>query len=255
MERNSKLQALVLHVRQLGENNRIATFLTEEKGIISAVLYGGPKSKLRAAVSPFHFGNLWIYEDKAKNSIKITDFEVLKYHSEIRENLYKNWCASFCCELVIKTEGGAENERCWKLANGFMDGISISTEDECRIAVLRFIWRYLDLMGLQPNCQTCIHCDEGLEASAVYSLADDGFLCENCTVITENTSPLEQGQIFLSANAIVFLQSVTYLSAKEARNVPLTYSDTSELHDFLFLLINKAVEGKLKTLDLERNLM
>ncbi|MCR5699231.1 MAG: DNA repair protein RecO [Treponemataceae bacterium] len=259
MERNSKTQALVLHVKQIGENNRLVTFLSCEKGVFSAVLYGGPKSKLRSLVSPYHFGNLWLYTDKAKNSTKITDFEVLKYHPEIRENLYKNWCASFCAELVMKTEAGGENEKCFRLANAFLDGISVSSEDECRIAVLRFIWRYLDILGLQPECKCCVHCEEGLDKSAFYSSVDDGFICEDCASI--NSSGNENGLIsnagffHLSESAVAFLQTVTYLSAKEARNVPLKYSDSSELHDFLFFLINTATEHKLKTLLLEQTLL
>ena len=253
MERNSQLQALVLFVKQIGENNRIVTFLSSERGVFQAVLFGGPKSKLRSAVSPYHFGNLWIYEDKAKNSIKITDFDVLKYHAEIRENLYKNWCASFCSELVIKTEACGEYEKCWRLANAFLDGISVSTEDECRIAVLRFIWRYLDLMGLQCDCKCCVSCGEGLDERASFSIADDGFICEECSGTNESCDNTDK--FFLSKNSVAFLQSVTYLSAKDARNVPLLYSDTSELHDFLFFLISRASEGKLKTLDLERNLL
>lgn len=255
MERNSKIQALVLHVKQIGENNRLVTFLSVEKGVFTAVLYGGPKSKLRSLVSPYHFGNLWIYTDKVKNSTKITDFEVIKYHSEIRENLYKNWCASFCAELVIKTEASGENEKCFRLANAFLDGISISSEDECRIAILRFIWRYLDLMGLQPECKCCVHCEEGLDKSAFYSSLDDGFICEDCSLQNETTSANPNiGQFHLSSSAIAFLQSVTYLSAKEARNVPLRYSDSSELHEFLFFLIDTATEHKLKTLILEQSL-
>ena len=146
MSRNSSLQALVLSVRQYGEDNRIVKFLSKEKGIFDAVLYGGPKSKLRAYVSPYHFGNLWIYTDETKHSIKITDFGVIKCHPEIRENLFKTWCASFCAELLIKTDATGEYEKIWTLANGFLDGISVSSEDECRIAFLRFVWRYIGIM-------------------------------------------------------------------------------------------------------------
>ncbi|MCR4790758.1 MAG: DNA repair protein RecO [Treponemataceae bacterium] len=249
MERNSCLQALILHVRQVGENNRLVTFLSAEKGVFSAILYGGPKSKLRSLVSPYHFGKLWIYTDKAKNSTKISDFEVLKYHSEIRENLYKNWCASFCAELVMKSEAGGENEKCFRLANAFMDGISVSSEDECRIAVLRFIWRYLDIMGLQPECKCCLFCDEGLDRGATFSLIENGFLCPECC--PDPKLDYQKGSFPLSQESIAFLQSVTYLSAKESRNIPLHYSSSQELHDFLFYLIKNAFEGKLRTIELE----
>lgn len=248
---------MVLNVRKFGENNRIVTFLSKEKGVFDAILYGGPKSKLRSLVSPAHCGTLWIYKDKQKNSNKITDFEVLKFHSEIRENPYKNWCVSFASELIIKTEACGEFERCWKLANGFFDGICTSSEDECRIGVLRFIWRYLDLMGLQADCKCCNSCDEGLDTNGIFSVAENGFLCSECAQtlnISENSHNCN-GIFFLSQEAIAFLQTITFLSPKQARNCPLHYSSTRQLHDFLFFLIDHASEHKLRSLEFESSLL
>ena len=255
MRRNSSLQALVLSVRQYGEDNRIVKFLSKEKGIFDAVLYGGPKSKLRAYVSPYHFGNLWIYTDETKHSIKITDFEVIKYHPEIRENLFKTWCASFCAELLIKTDATGEYEKIWTLANGFLDGISVSSEDECRIAFLRFVWRYIGIMGLQCDIESCIHCGETLnpkihEQKFYYSIVENGFICNNCFSHQNNNDGFE-----LSSEAIIFLQAVTLLSPKEARSIPLHYSTTQQLHEFLTFLINRYTGCKLKTLEMSSGIL
>ena len=247
MERNSKLTALILHVKQIGENNRLVTFLCSEKGVFNAVLFGGPKSKLKSLVQPYHLGTLWIYTDKAKNSVKITDFEPVKYHTEIRENVYKTWCASFLAELIIKTEASGENEKTFKLANAFLDGICASSQDECKIALLRFIWRYLSIMGLQTDCKECFCCSEGLDSDAYFSVSENGFLCPECA-----PSDNRQDFFYLSQESVAFLQSVTYLSPKESRNFPLHYSSSSQLHDFLFFLIDKACEHKLKTLEMEQ---
>ena len=255
MSRNSSLQALVLSVRQFGEDNRIVKFLSKEKGIFDAVLYGGPKSKLRAYVSPYHFGKLWIYTDETKHSIKITDFEVIKYHPEIRENLFKTWCASFCAELLIKTDATGEYEKIWTLANGFLDGISVSSEDECRIAFLRFVWRYIGIMGLQCDIESCIHCGETLnpkihEQKFYYSIVENGFICNNCFSQQNNNDEFE-----LSSEAIIFLQAVTLLSPKEARSIPLHYSTTQQLHEFLTFLINRYTGCKLKTLEMSSGIL
>lgn len=252
MSRNSSLQALVLSVRPFGEDNRIVKFLSKEKGIFDAVLYGGPKSKLRAYVSPYHFGNLWIYTDETKHSIKITDFEVIKYHPEIRENLFKTWCASFCSELVIKTDACGEYEKIWTLANGFLDGISVSSEDECRIAFLRFIWRYIGIMGLQCDTESCLHCGENLTNSKekiYFSILGNGFICENCF------NPSNDSFFELSSEAIIFLQAVTLLSPKEARSIPLHFSTTQQLHEFLTFLINRYTGCKLKTLEMSSGIL
>ena len=54
--RNFQKEALILSVRNTGENNRIVSYLTKDEGILTSVLYGGPKSKLRSLVSTFNYG-------------------------------------------------------------------------------------------------------------------------------------------------------------------------------------------------------
>ncbi|MDR2484736.1 MAG: recombination protein O N-terminal domain-containing protein, partial [Treponema sp.] len=54
MARSFTYSALVLRVRPVGESNREAWFLTPEEGVLKAAVFGGPKSKLRAHIAPFH---------------------------------------------------------------------------------------------------------------------------------------------------------------------------------------------------------
>ena len=55
MQRTFACKALVINVKPVGENNSSITLLTEEKGIIHAVLYGGPKSKMKSLVALWNF--------------------------------------------------------------------------------------------------------------------------------------------------------------------------------------------------------
>ena len=80
MQRTFVYKALVINIKPFGENNSNITLLTEEKGIVRAILYGGPKSKMKSLVALWNFGNIWLYENPEKNQIKISDFEVIKYH-------------------------------------------------------------------------------------------------------------------------------------------------------------------------------
>ena len=72
MNRNSETEATVLALKQVGEQNRLVTLFTPKDGVITAVLYGGPKSKLRAMVSPYHRGRIWLYTDTVRKSCKIS---------------------------------------------------------------------------------------------------------------------------------------------------------------------------------------
>ena len=80
MQRSYYTKAIVLNLKETGENNNSVTLLTPDKGVIYATLYGGPKSKLRSLVAQWHSGKIWLYDNPEKKQTKISDMEVSNYH-------------------------------------------------------------------------------------------------------------------------------------------------------------------------------
>ena len=125
MNRSSSTDAIVLSLRPLGENNSSVTLLTPEAGLVYAVLYGGPKSRMRSLVTQWNSGKVWLYENPEKNQIKISDFEVSNYHTSFSQNLFKSYAASLAAELAIKTRCGGSSQQCFRLLSGFFDGMEL----------------------------------------------------------------------------------------------------------------------------------
>ncbi len=251
MSRHTQEQALVLTSRLVGEDNRIITLLGPERGIFEAMLYGGRKSKLRSLVSPWHSGTIWLYQDKLKNSIKISDFDPTAFRPSLRENIYKNMAASLATELVIKTHAADESQSCWVLFCGLLDGMELSDENRCKSGLLRFLWRYLGILGLQADCLHCVHCGELLVqegARAIhYSTLEAGFLCPSCHQQGENPHQPAEG-FLLSQEAVHYLQ-LTTTSMQQARSMVLSSEAYHQLRQLLFYLASFAVGSRLKTLD------
>ena len=162
MQRNVITDALILSVSQLGENNRSVCMLTPDDGISYAVLYGGPKSKLKGLVSPFCRGKIYLYCDNVKKSTKITDFDVKNFHLSFRESLFKSWAASLACEIALKTKCAGNASECWYLLNGFLDGLELCDDANGQLGLIRFLWRYLGILGLRPESKYCGVCNKGL---------------------------------------------------------------------------------------------
>lgn len=251
MSRHTQEQALVLTSRLVGEDNRIITLLGPERGIFEAMLYGGRKSKLRSLVSPWHSGTIWLYQDKLKNSIKISDFEPIAFRPSLRENIYKNMAASLATELVIKTHAADEAHDCWILFCGLLDGMELSDENKCRSGLLRFLWRYLGILGLQADCLHCTHCGELLiqqEARAIhYSTLEAGFLCPSCH--QQGEIPHHPAEGFLVGQEAVHYLQLTTTSMQQARSMVLSHDAYHQLRQLLFYLTSFAVGSRLKTLD------
>lgn len=258
MNRSFSTDALVLSARIIGEDNRIVTFLSPERGVFDAILYGGRKSKLRSMVSPFHSGKGWFYNDESRHSMKITDFDPVSFRPALRESLYKTCAASFAAELVIKTQGGTQPEelsRLWLLVNGFLDGLDLSSDEDAHLGTLRFIWRYLELLGMQPDasgCEVCGHSFFDADTVFLHKNADNMleyydearhvFLCHECAERQQDLIPVtEEGMQYLAALSV--------LSPSAVRKLPVHTETYRTLHDLLYRLIVTETGLKFRTLD------
>lgn len=239
--RSWRTESLVLSLSTFGEGHRSAMLFTPDNGLVQAAVFGGPKSRLRSRVSPWQTGTAWLYTDPVRNLVKITDFEVQAWREGLRENLVRTWCASLCTELVTRSHGIHD----WTLVNAFLDGIAVSGETECRLGLLRFLWRILSGAGLCPDGDSCVRCGAGLSVQngvVFYSPFEEGFVCSECIHQDEQRLPL-------SAEALGYLVSVTRLRPSEVRAIPLSHDAYTELRSFLFFLLNRMVGGSMKTLE------
>jgi DNA repair protein RecO (recombination protein O) len=195
-------------------------------------------------VSPWHTGRIWLYGQKSGGAEKITDFDVERYRHTFRESFPKAQAASLVSELVIKTKAAGGAPRCWVLVNAFLDGLDRAAEEETGAALARFLWRYLDALGLQPPLDACVACGRpfGAGDSLVYAAGENGFLCPEC-------APSAGGGPSLSGEGAAYLRALSSLGAKEARNIPLSAGEEGRLKGFLFFLIQAACGERFKTLE------
>lgn len=261
MNRNVSKEALVLSVKETALDNRSVCLLTKE-GIEWATLFGGPKSKLRGAVSPWNSGVAYIYKNEEKKSAKITDFDVKKYHPTFRENLFKSFAAALAGEIALKSKCAGSPDLCFYLLNGFLDGMDLLGEKESRLGLLRFLWRYMDLLGVRPQVESCCRCqkefrkinfagnfpesalelNEGGKRFSLYSQAEASFVCADCF------SSQEKGPR-LSEEALFYLRLSGGQDMGQARRFKISERDFCDLKAFLYDLMESAMGIKLKTLE------
>lgn len=274
MNRNVSKEALVLSVKETAQDNRSVRILTKD-GMEWATLFGGPKSKLRGAVSPWNRGVAYIYKNEEKQSAKITDFDVKKYHPTFRESLFKSFAASLAGEIVLKSSAAGSPEQCYVLLNGFLDGMDLLGEDEARLGLLRFLWRYLDLLGVRPQTQFCARCQKeffsgkpaandgaaaapssnyyqsALESAAggkrlaLYSPAENSFVCQDCHSPQENGTRLSEPALFY----LTMSGGTSAADLAAARKARLAQADYGQLKAFLYELVEGALGARLKTLE------
>ncbi|MDR2521997.1 MAG: DNA repair protein RecO, partial [Spirochaetaceae bacterium] len=153
MNRHFQYAALVLRLRALGGagemSHREGYFLTPREGVVRAAVYGGAKSKLRAYVSPFQSGTLYLYHNPARDTRKVCDFDVSAWRPEIRERLERTLTASAVAEALLAGQGGgSESAAAFALANQTLDALACAGEKLCEKVYVHFLWHWLDILGL-----------------------------------------------------------------------------------------------------------
>lgn len=254
MNRSTCTQAIILNLKTVGENNTSVTLLTPESGIIYATLYGGPKSKMKSLVSQFNSGKIWLYDNPEKKQTKITDFEVTNFHQSFSQNLFKLYAASLCAELIIKTRCSGSNEECFTLLNGFFDGMELCNEEQSRLGLIRFLWRYLELMGIQPDAKECSHCEKSFISNQIETLGfsyynnyENSFICDHC-----NT---EQNAIKIKTSAVSYLAGITILTPAQSRQLKIDKESYEQIKQIVFFLIENSVEQKLNSIETGKGIL
>lgn len=254
MGKNIITEGTVLSVKPLGENNASVCFFLQDSTIVYAVMYGGPKSRLKSLASPWNSGTVYLSESAKSKNYKLSDFDVKKYHLSFRENLTKSWSASLAAELLIKTKCAGNAPSCWSIFSGFIDGLELCTTDEqCTLGLIRFLWRFLELLGVQPDASQCSRCGtyfltgkntaDGVSykaGGASYNAAENSFVCAECGA--------EPG-LYISAEAMRYLAAVSTLTPKESRCIPLSAEASGQLKQFLFYLVENACGAHLTCLE------
>ena len=254
MNRSTSTSAIVLSLRPLGENNSSVTLLTSNNGIVYAVLYGGPKSRLRSLVAQWNSGKVWLYENPEKNQIKISDFEVVNYHPSFSQNLFKSYAASLAAEIAIKTRCAGSASQCHRLVSGFLDGMELCDEEQSRLGLLRFLWRYLELLGIQPNSHACCNCGKTFldtrfapNAVSYYNGMENSFICPDC--VESGGSSQSGNMINVHFSAVQYLSALTVLSPSEARKLSIDQEVYGQIRQLVFFLIENSIDQKLNSIE------
>ena len=270
-ERNKCVEAVILSLKEAGDKAQAVRVLSPTRGVFTATLWGGGKSRLRQLVQPFYSGDLYIYEKASTSSSPasptIKDFDAKVFRPSLRESLVKTSVCWATCEVVAATECAGEAERAFKLVTAFLDGIEATSPDGARLSLLRFLRRYSSLLGLARSTTACASCGKPLAGEALVWQGDEGFLCPQCAAYpyaahsgaysaTHSDAPYAalsgvpgDGQLKLGEEALSYLRAVDTLPPRVSRNAPLSKQAQRDLEEFLFDQMRRAAGHPLKALD------
>jgi len=225
MSRAFTYSALTLRVRPSGESNREAWFLSSEEGLIRATVFGGPKSRLRARVAPYHEGKLWIYHDPVRDSRKVSDFDVYSYRTGLRDLYERAMVAGAVAEtILVSLGGGSGGPESLKLAGSVLDALDTADAPAATRIGIYFLWRWAGVLGEKPDLGACAVCGRelGQDEPLWYFNRKESLFCENCMkkqlyVSSAGSNP----SLHLDPGAIGWLKAIESIPASDIPRVSL----------------------------------
>ena len=250
MSRSFTYSALTLRVKPAGQSNREAWFLTAEEGVLRATVFGGPKSRLRAQVAPFHQGTIWIYYDPVRDSRKVSDFDVQSYRTGIRELYERVMTADAVAETVLASHGGGGGwPEAAKLTGSVLDVISEADAALCSRLGVYFLWHWSDILGVRPSLLACASCISEVprDKALWYSAANEALFCEDCAQ-QESSSPASQRSVIrLGPGARLWLNGIESLSPDALARVTLDNPSLEQAKALSKTVLARALEKRLPT--------
>jgi len=254
MNRSSQHRAIVLRISPLGDTHAVADLLTPEEGLLRATVYGlrGRRSSLRGLVVPFARGTAWLYRDPRRDSVKLTDFSVERYALVLQSDLRAFYHASLYAEVLWRShasgDGGSESFALIGEALDLLEGTSVpgatsgaAPRDEAwyrRLTVL-VLWRYLAILGLQPDLAGGDGGGHAAEGRRFYDPRESAIVGEEWA---------DPGMVELPAGAIRFLDRARGGSLAAGTEVRLAAEALAALRTVVLAAVQDAIHVPLNTL-------
>lgn len=176
-----KDEGIVIHSTNLGEQDRLVTLFTRERGKIRALAKGARKvgNRFGASLDVFNLSQFMFYSGAG---MPIITQGVIKLSYRALVSSVEKWLeGSYVLYLL---------DQCWqwgKPEEGLLDRVVCFWEtilergDDIYPFFLRFKLDLAFYLGISPHLESCVLCHRGVEGESYWSHAEGGLICSSCS--------------------------------------------------------------------------
>lgn len=180
LERNIRVEAVVLRHSDWGEADRLLGLYTREAGKLRAIVKGARKMRSRKAGHLEPFTRVQLMLARGRDLWIVTQVETVDAYLPLREDLQRIAQASYVIELLDRyTYEEGQNRLVYTL---LVDTLARLSEANDYFQVVRYYeLQLLDLLGFRPELVNCVKCGELIKPQdQFYSALLGGALCPAC---------------------------------------------------------------------------
>lgn len=175
-----KQNGLVIAERELGDNDKLLTILTERFGKLCVIGKGvkSVKNRHMATTQLFSYASFGLR--KRGNFYYITDSDLIENYYDIRNDIQKLALASYICDVVCDvTAEDKEDDEILRLGLNTLFAIAKDIKP-LKIIKACFELRIASECGFMPDLTACSKCGETMPNASVLDILDGVIVCDKC---------------------------------------------------------------------------
>ena len=189
--------AVILYTIPYGESDLIVTLYSLEFGKIKGIAKGAKRSRKRFGnrLEIGSYVNVTYFEKENAGLVRLSNCDLIRPFSGLREDIHKLAWASYFIELVNEmTAEKIENKPLFRLLVAFLSLVDkgILKEESQRVFEIRF----LSHLGYRPQLDHCTRCQKNAtKENFFFSPREGGVICPVCAANLPGLIPVSLGTI------------------------------------------------------------
>ncbi|MBS3819981.1 DNA repair protein RecO [bacterium] len=174
-------QAIVLRNFNIGDQDKIVIFLTDQHGIIKGVAKGARKfgNRFGSSLEPMSKIKVFYYEKEKKELVTISNCDLLESFFEITARPETSFNLSYFSELIEEFfPSRSQDELLFRLLFSILR--SLKEEGNVDFLSAYFEAWFLKINGVLPDLKKCLKCQRELTSPGWLSPKKDGVFCSRC---------------------------------------------------------------------------
>jgi len=183
-------EAFVLRTANIGDQDKIAVFLTRDKGLIRGVAKGARKfgNRFGSSLEPMSRVTLFYYDKERRDLITVSGCDLIESFFEFQSDLRTSLTLSYFGELIEEfVPVRAREDIVFRLLGSVLD--ALKKKGDLALLTGYFEAWLLRVNGLLPDVRRCQKCRQPLETGGWLSPKKDGVCCAACATSKKEETP------------------------------------------------------------------
>ena len=237
-----KTDGIVIREQTTGEQDRLITILTREKGIIKGFVNGGrnPKNKNVAATGLLCYSDFSIEKTK-RDVFVIKEATAKEVFFSLRENIVSLSLAQYFAELTY--ELGPREEDSSEFLSLLLNAVFLLTQEKKDKSLIKAVTelRMLCLAGYMPALVACTSCGQYESETMFFDMTSGELFCNECNL----KSSLQK----LSLTTVSAMRYICFSEPQKIFSFNIPKNDMSDLSFVSEIFLRNITKRKYKTLD------